>query len=481
MKIHDLNESNLSQEKDSVSPGVQQLKTDQYMGMYKFSKEVAGHDGKKQHAPKQEPNKVYKDAPVVVGYSDADDKMTKAAMKGKVKQTVAAGSQEPPNVNKHSPISKKAVGEGSSYDTNRTGFKRGPRDDERHDLDTPHPKQQWALKINGKIWAKDGQTVVFGTKERALSARQSILARNPKADVGLLTREDTNEGKIKGADGKACWKGYRYNGTKDGKDSCVKVREAGSQWGEPKDVLAQVLQTLEREVEWPLTDVMDPQQVKQLISPLMQAVSQALNNLDEASVATMRKYFAGDEKAKDPSKTSTMRDFFSNPDNENPIKPSRGPVFKSKEAYLSWAEKQKVKESVIYQLDPTNPMDDTEVLVLGGAGRYSLAGLRNKARREAAQLAKDLEVDHGSAFRGAAYNIKQLANTLNTIVAAYTELADIRKKGGAKSRGIRAEDAAVFAESLDLMEKWSQKYKNSINCSNPKGFSQKAHCAGKKK
>jgi hypothetical protein len=32
-----------------------------------------------------------------------------------------------------------------------------------------------------------------------------------------------------------------------------------------------------------------------------------------------------------------------------------------------------------------------------------------------------------------------------------------------------------------LTEKWSQKYKRSINCSNPKGFSQKAHCAGRKK
>jgi hypothetical protein len=32
-----------------------------------------------------------------------------------------------------------------------------------------------------------------------------------------------------------------------------------------------------------------------------------------------------------------------------------------------------------------------------------------------------------------------------------------------------------------ITEKWTQKYKNSINCSNPKGFSQKAHCAGKKK
>jgi len=32
-----------------------------------------------------------------------------------------------------------------------------------------------------------------------------------------------------------------------------------------------------------------------------------------------------------------------------------------------------------------------------------------------------------------------------------------------------------------ITEKWSNKYKRSINCSNPKGFSQKAHCAGRKK
>jgi 4a-hydroxytetrahydrobiopterin dehydratase len=35
------------------------------------------------------------------------------------------------------------------------------------------------------------------------------------------------------------------------------------------------------------------------------------------------------------------------------------------------------------------------------------------------------------------------------------------------------------ARQLD--EKWSAKYKKSINCNNPKGFSQKAHCAGRKK
>ena len=37
-------------------------------------------------------------------------------------------------------------------------------------------------------------------------------------------------------------------------------------------------------------------------------------------------------------------------------------------------------------------------------------------------------------------------------------------------------------DGLDYIdEKWSQKYKRSINCARPRGFSQKAHCAGRKK
>lgn len=44
--------------------------------------------------------------------------------------------------------------------------------------------------------------------------------------------------------------------------------------------------------------------------------------------------------------------------------------------------------------------------------------------------------------------------------------------------GVRVNNC-VPKESVE--EEWSQKYKDSINCSNPKGFSQKAHCAGKKK
>ncbi len=32
-----------------------------------------------------------------------------------------------------------------------------------------------------------------------------------------------------------------------------------------------------------------------------------------------------------------------------------------------------------------------------------------------------------------------------------------------------------------LFEKWTEKRKRSIDCGNPKGFSERAHCQGKKK
>lgn len=39
----------------------------------------------------------------------------------------------------------------------------------------------------------------------------------------------------------------------------------------------------------------------------------------------------------------------------------------------------------------------------------------------------------------------------------------------------------LFQHASILAEAWSNKYKRSINCANPKGFSQRAHCQGRKK
>lgn len=40
---------------------------------------------------------------------------------------------------------------------------------------------------------------------------------------------------------------------------------------------------------------------------------------------------------------------------------------------------------------------------------------------------------------------------------------------------------SFYYKKQDVSEVWSEKYKRSINCNNPKGFSQRAHCAGRKK
>lgn len=42
-------------------------------------------------------------------------------------------------------------------------------------------------------------------------------------DVHYVFEKKNEAGKEQGADGKACWKGYKYAGTKNGKDQCVKA------------------------------------------------------------------------------------------------------------------------------------------------------------------------------------------------------------------------------------------------------------------
>jgi len=107
----------------------------------------------------------------------------------------------------------------------------------------------------------------------------------------------------------------------------------------------------------------------------------------------------------------------------SPVKPGLAPMY----------PKESVTEGVIIGPSETGDPMDPQVAVLGGAGSYSLKGLYNKAQRESAQLTKDIGLGN---FRSSSHNVKQLANTLNTIVAAHNELEAIRKGGGAKSRGI---------------------------------------------
>ena len=59
---------------------------------------------------------------------------------------------------------------------------------------------------------------------------------------------------------------------------------------------------------------------------------------------------------------------------------------------------------------------------------------------------------------------------------------DVKDFASTKHKGLpnKVEMALeVLINKID--EEWSDKYKKSIDCNNPKGFSQKAHCQGRKK
>lgn len=49
------------------------------------------------------------------------------------------------------------------------------------------------------------------------------------------------------------------------------------------------------------------------------------------------------------------------------------------------------------------------------------------------------------------------------------------------NKPIKYVDLSDLDNEEELNEKWSEKYKRSINCDDPKGFSQRAHCQGRKK
>jgi len=74
--------------------------------------------------------------------------------------------------------------------------------------------------------------------------------------------------------------------------------------------------------------------------------------------------------------------------------------------------------------------------------------------------------------------IKTAKDVLNT-ESRFTPMEMALMEGGHSINDVKPKEPGDLWKMLD--EKWSKKYKRSINCNNPKGFSQKAHCAGRKK
>jgi hypothetical protein len=67
-----------------------------------------------------------------------------------------------------------------------------------------------------------------------------------------------------------------------------------------------------------------------------------------------------------------------------------------------------------------------------------------------------------------------IAEAKNNMDQVFDFLMNETKKSGM--------ELSMNIDDSDMMnEKWSKEYKNSIDCNNPKGFSQRSHCQGRNK
>jgi len=121
---------------------------------------------------------------------------------------------------------------------------------------------------------------------------------------------------------------------------------------------------------------------------------------------------------------------------------------------------------------------------------------RKKGQPRGSKKHSDLYTDENP--KGTIHGLK-----FATVQDAKASVSKIRNSGKSHAHKIQAAvameqraremgksaQAGVYRAFINKMKKktkaknegWSEKYKKSIDCSNPKGFSQKAHCAGRKK
>ena len=111
---------------------------------------------------------------------------------------------------------------------------------------------------------------------------------------------------------------------------------------------------------------------------------------------------------------------------------------------------------------------------------------REKLKKVVAKLVTTLKNPKDEKVLRARFGLKpfEKSYTLDQIAKAMGVTKEVvRQREQRALRTLRHPDRArELRPFLDhIEEKWSASYKKSIDCNNPKGFSQNAHCAGRKK
>lgn len=107
--------------------------------------------------------------------------------------------------------------------------------------------------------------------------------------------------------------------------------------------------------------------------------------------------------------------------------------------------------------------------------RYMFFSNLQQMRRQCDLLLDmDPEMVEGILDNGHDWAQDHISEAKNNMDQVFDFLMNESKKSGM--------ELSMNIDDSDMMnEKWSKQYKNSINCNNPKGFSQRAHCQGRKK
>ena len=107
--------------------------------------------------------------------------------------------------------------------------------------------------------------------------------------------------------------------------------------------------------------------------------------------------------------------------------------------------------------------------------RYMFFSNLQQMRRQCDLLLDmDPEMVEGILDNGHDWAQDHISEAKNNMDQVFDFLMNESKKSGM--------ELSMNIDDSDMMnEKWSKEYKNSIDCNNPKGFSQRAHCQGRKK
>ena len=125
------------------------------------------------------------------------------------------------------------------------------------------------------------------------------------------------------------------------------------------------------------------------------------------------------------------------------------------------------------------PTEDGVDIVVDGLGTFDEDTLVQGVKRGLAGVLKMLEQRNYTQVE----YVLQKSSLVNRIDALAQYERFMRKQGNrslAKGKPVDISNEEVNTPDY-IEEEWSEKFKKSIDCSNPKGFSQKAHCAGRKK